>query len=55
MPAFVLDTDMFSLFLKGHPPVCENVAPTTHTTSDDIAATLNDTNDRLMQWLTANS
>lgn len=25
MPAFVLDTDTFSLFLKGHPRVCENV------------------------------
>jgi tRNA(fMet)-specific endonuclease VapC len=25
MPAFALDTDTFSLFLKGHPHVCENV------------------------------
>ena len=25
MPAFVLDTDTFSLFLNGHPRVCENV------------------------------
>ena len=25
MPAFVLDTDTFSLLLKGHPRVCENV------------------------------
>ena len=25
MPPFVLDTDTFSLFLKGHPQVCENV------------------------------
>ena len=25
MPDFVLDTDTFSLFLKGHPRVCENV------------------------------
>ena len=25
MPPFVLDTDTFSLFLKGHPQVCEHV------------------------------
>lgn len=25
MASFVLDTDTFSLFLKGHPRVCENV------------------------------
>ena len=25
MPPFVLDTDTFSLFLKGHPQVCEQV------------------------------
>lgn len=25
MPSFVLDTDTFSLFLKGHPQVCDNL------------------------------
>lgn len=38
MPRFVLDTDTFSLFIKGHPQVCANVLgrPLTETTTTII-------------------
>lgn len=38
MPRFVLDTDMFSLFLRGHRKVCANVLgrPLTETTTTII-------------------
>ena len=38
MPSFVLDTDTFSLFLKGHAKICENVLsrPLSETTTTII-------------------
>lgn len=49
MPLFVLDTDTFSLFLKGHPRICDNLLG---RPLDETTTTIVTVEEELSGWYT---